>query len=195
MLTYNTRQKQLVLPEYGRNIQKMVDHCLTIADRDERTRCAHTIVQAMGNLVPELRQPENVHKLWDHLMIMSGFGLDVDCPCAVISREELQTQPETVAYTQRPMRYRHYGRLTQAMIGKAVEMEPGQARDELVLMLANQMKKQMLAVNPDGVDDGRIFRDLADMTRGEIRLDPQHVRLRQYKAAPQPAKSKKKKKK
>lgn len=195
MLTYNTRQKQLVLPEYGRNIQKMVDHCLTIADRDERTRCAHTIVQAMGNLFPELRQPENVHKLWDHLMIMSGFGLDVDCPCAVISREELQTQPGTVAYTQRPMRYRHYGRLTQAMIGKAVEMEPGQARDELVLMLANQMKKQMLAVNPDGVDDGRIFRDLADMTRGEIRLDPQHVRLRQYKAAPQPAKSKKKKKK
>jgi len=195
MLTYNTRQKQLVLPEYGRNIQKMVDHCLTIADRDERTRCAHTIVQAMGNLFPELRQPENVHKLWDHLMIMSGFGLDVDCPCAVISSEELQTQPETVAYTQRPMRYRHYGRLTQAMIGKAVEMEPGQPRDELVLMLANQMKKQMLAVNPDGVDDGRIFRDLADMTRGEIRLDPQHVRLRQYKAAPQPAKSKKKKKK
>ena len=63
MLTYNTRQKQLVLPEYGRNIQKMVDHCLTIADRDERTRCAHTIVQAMGNLFPELRQPENVHKL------------------------------------------------------------------------------------------------------------------------------------
>lgn len=194
MLTYNTRQKQLVLPEYGRNIQKMVDHCLTIDDRDERTRCAHTIVQAMGNLFPELRQAENVHKLWDHLMIMSGFELDVDCPCEVISREELQTQPETVPYTQHPMRYRHYGRLTQAMIGRAVEMAPGPERDELVLMLANQMKKQMLAVNPDGVDDGRIFRDLADMTRGEIRLDPQHVQLRQYKAAPQPSKSKKKKK-
>lgn len=194
MLTYNTRQKQLVLPEYGRNIQKMVDHCLSIEDRQERTQCAHAIVRAMGNLFPELRQGENVHKLWDHLMIMSGFQLDVDFPCEVVGREQLQTQPDTVPYMQSPMRYRHYGRLTQAMIAKAVEMPVGPERDELVVLLANQMKKQMLAVNPDGVDDGRIFRDLADMTHGEIRLDPAVVSLRQYKAAPQPVKGKKKKK-
>ncbi|MDE7119455.1 MAG: DUF4290 domain-containing protein [Muribaculaceae bacterium] len=194
MLTYNTRQKQLVLPEYGRNIQRMVDHCLTIADRGERTQCAYAIVKAMGCLFPELKQGENEHKLWDHLMIMSGFSLDIDFPCEVVGREELQSAPAAVPYMQSPMRYRHYGRLTQAMIAKAVEMPAGDERDELVLLLANQMKKQMLAVNPDGVDDGRIFRDLADMTRGEIRLDPAAVSLRQYKAAPQPAKGKKKKK-
>lgn len=195
MLTYNTKQKPLVLPEYGRNVQKMVDLCLTIADRDERTRCAYSIVDAMGALFPELRQAENAHKLWDHLMIMSGFQLDVDTPGPVITREELQTLPDGVPYTQGPMRYRHYGRLTQEMIARARDMEPGPERDELVIMLANQMKKQMLAVNPDGVDDGRIFRDLADISHGEFQIDPQLVKLRQYKAAPQPVKGKKKKRK
>jgi len=81
MLTYNTQQRRLVLPEYGRNIQKMVDHCLAIEDREERTRCAHAIVGAMANLFPELRSADNSHKLWDHIMIMSYFRLDVDFPC------------------------------------------------------------------------------------------------------------------
>ena len=94
MLNYNTRLKQLVLPEYGRNIQRMVDYCLSIEDRDERTVCAHTIVRSMGNLFPELRAPENEHKLWDHLMIMSDFKLDIDFPCAVISEADLATTPD-----------------------------------------------------------------------------------------------------
>lgn len=194
MLTYNTQQKPLILPEYGRNIQRMVDHCLTLEDREERTRCAHAIVAAMGSLFPELRQPENSHKLWDHLMIMSEFRLDVDTPCEVIDREQLSTQPQKVEYTQSPMRYRHYGRIVQEMVRKVAEMAPGPERDEVVLLLANQMKKQMLAVNPDGVEDARIFKDLADMTRGEIRLTPDMHHLHEFKAAPLPPKGKKKKK-
>ena len=194
MLTYNTQQRRLVLPEYGRNIQKMVDHCLAIEDREERTRCAHAIVGAMANLFPELRSADNSHKLWDHIMIMSDFRLDVDFPCEVIAREQLASRPERVDYTQAPMRMRHYGRIVQQMVEKVRQMPQGPERDEVILLVANNMKKQMLAVNPDGVEDARIFKDLADMTRGEIRLNPAETSLHQFRAAPvASAKSKKKK--
>lgn len=195
MLNYNTRLKQLVLPEYGRNIQRMVDYCLTIEDRQERNLCANTIVRSMGNLFPELRAPENEHKLWDHLMIMSDFRLDIDFPCDVISADNLSTKPEKVEYYQHPMRYRHYGRIMQAMIDKAAAMEEGEERQQVVLLLANHMKKQMLAVNPDGVEDQKIFKDLAELSHGAIRLDAASTRLHEFKEMPVPASGKKKKKK
>lgn len=195
MLNYNTRLKQLVLPEYGRNIQRMVDYCLSIEDRDERTVCAHTIVRSMGNLFPELRAPENEHKLWDHLMIMSDFKLDIDFPCPVISEADLATTPEKVDYQSGAIRYRHYGKLIQQMIDKASQMEPGEERDEVILLLANHMKKQMLAVNADGVDDLKIFKDLAEMSHGAIRLDAETTRLHEFKEIPTAATGKKKKKK
>lgn len=195
MLTYNTQQKPLILPEYGRNIQRMVDHCLTLEDREERTRCAHAIVAAMGSLFPELRQPENSHKLWDHLMIMSDFQLDIDFPCEVISATDLSTKPEKVAYSQSSMRYRHYGRIIQSMIDKAAAMEEGEERQQVILLLANHMKKQMLAVNSDGVDDQKIFKDLAELSHGAIRLESATTRLHEFKELPVPASGKKKKKK
>jgi len=195
MLNYNTQQNRLVLPEYGRNIQRMVDHCLSIEDRDERTVCAYSIIRSMGNLFPELRAPENEHKLWDHLMIMSRFRLDVDFPCEVLRAEDLTTPPERIPYDRGPMRYRHYGKLTQQMIDKAASMEPSAERDQVVLLLANHMKKQMLAVNPDGVDDIKIFKDLLEMSNGAIRLDPEYTRLHEFKEMPVPATGKKKKKK
>ncbi|MDE7141462.1 MAG: DUF4290 domain-containing protein, partial [Muribaculaceae bacterium] len=122
-MNYNTNLSRLVLPEYGRNIQRMVDHCLAIEDREERTRCAHTIVRAMGNLFPELRQEENRHKLWDHLMIMSGFTLDIDFPCEVIQAAEIKTPPDVVPYTQSRFNMRQYGILTRHMIDQASAME------------------------------------------------------------------------
>lgn len=195
MLNYNTRLKQLVLPEYGRNIQRMVDYCLTIEDRQERNTCANAIVRSMGNLFPELRAPENEHKLWDHLMIMSDFQLDIDFPCEVISATDLSTKPEKVAYSQSSMRYRHYGRIIQSMIDKAAAMEEGEERQQVILLLANQMKKQMLAVNSDGVDDQKIFKDLAELSHGAIRLESATTRLHEFKELPVPASGKKKKKK
>lgn len=195
MLNYNTRLKQLVLPEYGRNIQRMVDYCLTIEDRQERNICANAIVRSMGNLFPELRAPENEHKLWDHLMIMSDFQLDIDFPCEVIAAGDLATKPEKVAYYQHPMRYRHYGRITQAMIDKAASMDEGEERQQVVMLIANHMKKQMLAVNPDGVDDLKVFKDLTELSHGAIRLDPSTTRLHEFKEMPVPASGKKKKKK
>lgn len=194
MLTYNTHLPDLALPEYGRNIQRMVDFCLTIENREERTLCAHTIVRAMGNLFPELRAPENSHKLWDHLMILSGFKLDIDFPCEVIREADLNTTPNHVDYNQHRYGHRHYGKITQDMIKIAAEMPEGAERDELVRLLANQMKKQMLTVNPDGVEDARIFKDLYDISEGRIRLDGSTVRLHEFKAQPVASGKKKKKK-
>lgn len=196
MLTYNTQKKRLILPEYGRNIQEMVDHCLTIQDRDERTRCAYSIINCMGKLFPKLNEQEDFRqKLWDHLAIMSDFKLDIDYPCEVIQPENLQTMPEKVPYPNQRIRYRHYGKDVELMIAKALTMESGEQRDALVLLIANHMKKLLLAVNKDGVDDEKIFKDLAEYSHGEIRLDPSTVTLRNFKIAPTPASSKKKKKK
>jgi hypothetical protein len=194
MLNYNTRLSKLVLPEYGRNIQRMVDHCLTIEDREERTRCAHSIIRSMGNLFPELRAPENEHKLWDHLAMMAGFKLDIDFPYEVIQEVDLRSEPECVPYTQAPMRYRHYGHLIQQMIDTVATMAEGPARDEAIALLANHMKKQMLAVNAEGVEDAKVFSDLLEMSHGAIRVDASKMRLYEFREVPQPGGKKKKKK-
>lgn len=196
MLNYNTQLKKLVLPEYGRNIQQMVDHCLTIEDREERTRCAYSIINTMGNLFPMLRDVEDFkHKLWDHLAIMADFRLDIDYPYEVIRPENLNTRPEKVEYTSSPIRYRHYGKSVELMIAKAAVMEPGEERDALISLIAHHMKKMMLAVNKDGVDDAKIFKDLCEYSHGAIRLDAETCHLHEFKEAPSPASGKKKKKK
>ena len=195
MLNYNTRLSRLILPEYGRNIQRMVDHCLTIEDRDERTKCAYSIVKSMGNLFPELRAPENEHKLWDHLAIMSDFKLDIDFPCNVIQAADLHTQPTPVNYNQGAIRYRHYGRLTQQLVDKVASMEDSAERNEAIVLLANHMKKKMLAVNTDGVDDVKIFKDLMELSHGALRLNTNDFRLHEFKEIPQQTTGKKKKKK
>ncbi len=196
MLTYNTQLKKLILPEYGRNIQQMVDHCLTIEDRDERTRCAHSIIATMGNLFPSLRDTEDYnHKLWDHLAIMSDFKLDIDYPCEVVKPDELETRPEKIPYTGNHIRYRHYGKDLEMMITRAAGMEEGEERNELILLLANHMKKLMLAINKDGVDDAKIFKDLAEYSHGAIRLDPETTHLHEFQVVQAPSSGKKKKKK
>lgn len=195
MLDYNTQLKRLVLPEYGRNIQKMVDHCLTIEDREERTHCAYAVVNAMGNLMQLQKNNDALHKLWDHLAIMSDFNLDIDYPAEIICKESLTTTPEHLSYHDRDFRFRHYGRYIEHMIRQASEYQEGEERDALILLIANHMKKTMLAVNPDGVEDERIFRDLADMSHGAIRLNPETVKLHQFQEAPSANQGKKKKKK
>ncbi|MCM1163562.1 MAG: DUF4290 domain-containing protein [Muribaculaceae bacterium] len=196
MLTYNTRRPALKLPEYGRNIQQMVDHCLTIDDRDERTRCAYAIVDTMGKLFPKLKeQPDYKQKLWDHIMIMSGFKLDVDFPVEVATENRFDTKPEPVPYPGRLIRYRHYGKDIELMIDRAAAMEEGPERDELCLLIANHMKKLLVALDHDTVEDSRVFRDLAEMSHGLIRMDlsPEPVKLFDFKFIAPPQGKKKKK--
>lgn len=194
MLTYNTQLKKLILPEYGRNIQKMVDHCLTIADRNERIDCAYAIVDTMAQLFPAQGDPEEYRrKLWDHLAIMSDFNLDIDWPYEVIRPDSLDTAPDPIPLYHERVDYRHYGKALVAMVRMAADMPEGEERDELVMLLAHQMKKQLVLHNLDSVDDGRVYRDLYDISQGAINIDAS-TRLADYKALPAPSSKKKKKK-
>ena len=196
MLTYNTRLKKLKLPEYGRNIHQMVDHCLTIDDRDERNRCARAIITAMGNLFPRLKETEESRRmLWDHLAIMAGFELDIDYPYEMIQPERLENKPDKLVHEDHRISLRHYGLYMERMIDKAAAMEEGEERDTLVMLLANHMKKTMLAVNKDGVDDAKVFKDIAMYSHGAIRMDPATHHLHEFSQAKVPVQGKKKKKK
>lgn len=182
MFYYNTQQKKLILPEYGRNVQQMIDHCVSIEDRAERTRCANTIINIMGNLFPHLRDVDDFkHKLWDHLAIMSDFKLDIDYPYEIIRKENLRTKPEKVPYILTPIRYRHYGKTLERMIKKCEEYPEGPERDQLISLLANHMKKSFLTWNKEVVDDDKIFKDLREYSRGKIDLNPETFRLKESK--------------
>jgi len=187
--------RPLKLPEYGRNIQKMVDYCLTIPDREERTVCAYSIIDSMANLFPELKtNDETNHKLWDHLMIMSDFKLDIDFPCEVIAENNLHSIPEPVGYDNNMFQFRHYGKNIEELIQKATDMEPGPEKDELIYLTASHMKKMMMSFNPEGATDSRIFNDLRMMTGGAILVTEADMKLPEYVEQPKPTNKKKKKK-
>jgi hypothetical protein len=195
MLTYNTQQKDLALPEYGRNIQRMVDHCLTIEDRDERTRCAHTIVQTMAILFPNSKNDEDANrKFWDHLAIMSDFKLDIDWPFEVIQPDSIEKTPTPVLYQGGDIVRRQYGKIIESMIGVAAEMEDGEERDALLSLIANQMKKNLLAIDNDDAPDERIYKDLFDLSGGRIRVDNTNLTLHEFNVIAPPSGKKKKKK-
>lgn len=194
MLTYNTQRKKLPLPEYGRNIQQMVDYCASLDDRDKRNSCARTIVRVMANIFPQAKEgTQGDGKYWDLLAIMSGFNLDIDWPEGTVDREKLAEKPAPVPMTQGPMRFSIYGKNLQRMMEHAIDMPGGEEKDDLIMYLANQMKKQLTALSPDNADDARIFKDIATMTGGEIRMNPEIHRLREFKVI-QPTQKKKKKK-
>lgn len=195
MLTYKNLLKELRLPEYGRNIQNMLDHCLTIEDRDERTRCARSIVDAMSILFPAQGDPAAYRrKLWDHLAIMSDFRLDVDLPFELLKSESISGDPQNVEIGVHSMFRRHYGAVIEQAVLKAADMEEGEERDELFFRLADHMKKLLTAVNPDGVDDIKVFSDIYDITEGRIHLDPADIRLHDFRIIAPPSTKKKRKK-
>jgi len=177
-MDYNTELKRMILPEYGRNIHNMVDHCMTIQDKEERQRCAYSIISTMGNLFPHLRDINDFkHILWDHLAIMSEFKLDIEYPYEVIKQEDLYSKPPRIPYSNTRFAYRHYGKFIEQMIIKAVEMEEGEERDCLISLLSNQMKKSYLLWNKDSVEDAKIFSDLAELSKGKILLSDETYKL------------------
>ena len=177
-MQYNTQQKKMALPEYGRSIQNMVDYAVTIPDRAQRQRCANTIISIMGNMFPQLRDvPEFKHKLWDHLAIMSDFKLDIDYPYEVIRKNELNTPPEPIPYPRGKMHYRHYGRTLEVLIKKACELPEGDEKQNLVALICNHMKKDYMTWNKDTVDDQKIAEDLTELSEGKLQLTPELLRL------------------
>ena len=177
-MEYNTQRKKMELPEYGRSVQNMVDHALTIEDRAERQRCANTIINIMGGMFPHLRDvPDFNHKLWDHLAIMSDFKLDIDYPFEIVKKEDLVVKPEKLEYPNGALRYRHYGRFLEGMIKKAIEVENEGEKKQLINLLAIQMKKDLNNWNKEGIEDQKIVDDLREYTNGVIDLKVEDLRL------------------
>ncbi len=177
MMEYNSERPAITLPEYGRNIQKMIQFALTVEDRDERNKVAQGIINVMGMLNPHLRDVEEFKpKLWSHLFLMSDFKLDVDSPFPIPKPEQFQEKPRIVPYPQSKIRYKHYGRTVHLLIGKAKEMELGDERDALSLSIANLMKRSYLNWNRDSVTDEVILRNLQDLSDGEVVVkDPSRI--------------------
>ncbi len=170
-LEYNTERPKLIIPEYGRHIQKMVDYAISQEDKEERNKTVKSIISVMGNLNPHLRDvPDFQHKLWDQLFIISDFKLDVDSPYPIPSKEELSERPGHLGYPQNFPKYRFYGNNIKRMIDVAIGWEDGDMKDGLVLTIANHMKKCFLNWNKDTVEDDVIFKHLFELSDGKLNL-------------------------
>ncbi|NLP58747.1 DUF4290 domain-containing protein [Lutibacter sp. B1] len=181
-LEYNSERPHLIIPEYGRHIQKLVNHCVALQDIEERNKMAKAIVDVMGNLQPHLRDvPDFKHKLWDQLFIMSDFRLDVESPYEKPEKEVLQAKPEPLAYPRASSKYKFYGRNIQTMIDTALTWEEGEAREALYYVIANHMKKCYLNWNKDTVEDQIIFNHLSELSNGKIDLTKKEESLSEVK--------------
>ncbi len=170
-LEYNTEREHLIIPEYGRHLQKMINHAKTRETKEERNKLAKAIISVMGNLQPHLRDvPDFQHKLWDQLFIMADFELDADSPYDMPSKEELNSRPDPLNYPQNHPKYRFYGNNIKTMIDVALTWETGEMKEALVYTIANHMKKCYLNWNKDSVEDTVIFEHLFELSNGGIDL-------------------------
>ncbi len=176
-LEYNTQREKLIISEYGRHIQKMVDHAAGLKNRAERQKMAEGIIDLMGELNPHLRDVDDFkHKLWDHLFIMSDFKLDVDSAFEKPELEKLFEKPGPLAYPNSQIRFNHYGKVIEMMIEEASKMKKGELRDKLIFAIANQMKKSYVNWNRDSVEDKLIFKQLEQLSNGKLSL-PEETEL------------------
>jgi hypothetical protein len=170
-LEYNAERPHLIIPEYGRHLQKLIEQAVALEDRDERNKAARYIITVMGSLNPHLRDvPDFQHKLWDQLFIMSDFKLDVDSPYPIPSKEMLAQKPERLGYPQNFPKYRFYGNNIKYMIDVANKWEDGEMKNALIMVIANHMKKSYLSWNKDTVTDEVIFEHLMELSGGTINL-------------------------
>jgi Domain of unknown function (DUF4290) len=180
-MEYNTSLPHMIIPEYGRNIQKMIDFAISVEDREERNRVAQAIINVMGQLNPHLRDVTDFkHKLWDHIFVISDFKLDVDSPYPKPTRETFQTKPERVLYPSNDIRYKHYGKTVERIIEKAKEYAEGDEKNALTEQIANLMKRSYLTWNRDSVNDEVILKQLTELSKGQLKLaDPSSLRSTQ----------------
>ncbi len=170
-MDYNTSLPRMIIPEYGRNIQKMIDFAVSVEDREERNKVAQAIIHVMGQLNPHLRDVTDFkHKLWDHIFIISDFRLDVDSPYPKPTRESFQTKPDKVFYPSNDICYKHYGKTVERIIAKAKEYPEGDEKNALTEQIANLMKRSYLTWNRDSVNDEVILKHLNELSGGGLKL-------------------------
>ena len=166
-MEYNTKRKQLIIPEYGRHVQKMVAHAVSLKDKDERKKCVDAIIAFMGQMNPHLRDvKEFTHKLWDHLFIMSNFELEVESPYPVPEVEKLAARPKKLGYAKNKIRFPFYGINLQNIIQLAIDMDTGDEKKFITGMIANNMKKSYLLFNKNSVENETIILHLEKLSKG-----------------------------
>lgn len=173
-IEYNTQRSKLLLPEYGRCIQSMIDHAKTIDDRSERLRCARTIIGLMSKLHEQTGdQEEFMQKLWNHLAAMSNYELDIDYPVEIEHHDDSASKRESIPYPQKRIAQRHYGALLESLTKKIGDIEDNKEREALTILVANQMKRSLANWNKDAMNDKKVVDDLARYTNGEVVLNPE----------------------
>lgn len=171
-LDYNTQRERLVLPEYGREVQQMVDYCVSLKSRAERQRCANTIIAVMERMMPHTYENKDYRqKLWDHLVLMSGFQLDIDYPCDITEAQKMLQKPAPMRYPMKRIPVRHYGNMMFEVFELLKNLPNGAERTELTRLAANQMKRDLVLWGHGSSDDEKVASDLADYTDGKIQLD------------------------
>lgn len=200
-LSYNTERPQLHIPEYGRNVQNMIDHAKRIESKEERNRAVRAIIDVMGQLNPHLRDVEDyTHKLWTHLFIMSDFEIDVESPYPIPEPEKLRERPKDMKYPKNKSKYGHFGYYTEEMIRTvANDIEDKEEKDYMTDVLANLMKKNYLMFHTENVENGAIAAHLKELSKGKLKVEnPEQLTstkqiLKQYNiTAPSPKNKKRK---
>ena len=170
-MNYNTQRKKLAIPEYGRNIQGLVDYAMTIEDREKRNSFVNIIINAMAQVNPTVKETSNYkHKLWDHLFIMSDYKLDVDSPFPKPIPEEVESKPERLNYKSSFIRFRPYGKIIENMIDKIIDMPEGEEKNTLIEMIAQHLKKSYLQWNVSSCDDEMILSHFEQLSHGKLKL-------------------------
>ena len=177
-LDYNTKREKLILPEYGREIQNMIDYAVSLPNRAERQRCAEAIIAIMGRMLPQGQNSTDYQqKLWDHLALMSNFKLDIDYPYDVSQAKKIMTRPEPMEYPMNRIPVRHYGHMMFEIFNKLKDMPEGEERDELIRLAANQMKRDLYQWGHGSCDDEKVASDIANFTDGKVQLDLDNFRF------------------
>lgn len=193
-LDYNTKREKLMMPEYGREIQKMVDLAVSLPTKEERQKCANTIIQLMETKVPQLTDSSDYEQtLWDHLYLMSHKQLDIDWPFDVSEAEKILSKPQPMKLPKDELRLRHYGKLVSELFEKLKSMPDGEERDALIFYTANQMKRDLATWGHGSIEDERVANDLARFTDGAVQLDLNTFKFEKVAVSEEAKKNKKKK--
>ena len=177
-MDYNTRREKMAMPEYGRGVQQMVEHCKTIADRNERMRCANTIIATMANMAPMTADKEDFQKkLWNHLAIIANYDLDIDYPVEIDRIDDENARPEQLPYPQKRIRRRHYGAIVEEFAEHLATMQDTPEREELTMLVANHMKRDLSNWSADSMSDEKVADDMAQYTDGKIQIDLDNYQL------------------
>ena len=176
-MDYNTQREKLVLPEYGRNVQKMIEQVKAIEDKEKRSEQMRAVVQVMGILNPQIRESSDYrHKLWDHAYVIGGFDLDIDAPFPAPTPQQFEEHPDVIALPDRPIKAACYGRNIENMINLIADREDDDLKKEMIRTLALYMRQQYLIWNKDNVSEETIFADIERLSDGKLKV-PEDVHL------------------